>query len=150
MGLQADAGGLRLELADDRSGRLLWEERALECRLEGGEVQVRLPFEVDRPLLARLLRERGYVVEPEGRDGDSLAWGLQFDVEGYYPYRLSPARDVPGTTWLRFPPPDYRQAGRLLASTELPGEGYEPILGPGSAAEVARWLPVLVEARQPY
>ncbi|MDI3317343.1 MAG: hypothetical protein QJR14_06990 [Bacillota bacterium] len=142
---------LRLELLDDRSGWLEWQGARLECRLEDGEVRVRLPFQVDRPLLARLLSERGFAVEPDpqGRS-DSQAWGLQFDVEGYYPYRVAPAPDHPAATWFSFPPPDYREGGRLLASTEVPGGGYEPILGPGTAAEVKRWLPVLLEARHPY
>ncbi|MDI3299095.1 MAG: hypothetical protein QJR08_08010 [Bacillota bacterium] len=148
--LGPDAGPLRLELVDDRSGWLEWEGGRLECRLEEGEVRVRLPFRVDRPLLARLLSERGFAVELERQGSDTQAWGLQFDVDGYYPYRVSPARDEPGTTWLSFPPPDFRQGDRLLGSTELPGDGYEPILGPGAAAEAARWLPILLEARHPY
>src|SRR5690554_2148002 len=58
------------------------------CRLEHGQVQVYLPFEVDQDRLGELLRRDGWAVGRREDRVDSQGWGPRLEVDGYYPYWL--------------------------------------------------------------
>jgi len=138
------------------------------CRLERGQVQVHLPFAVDRDRLRDLLRGDGWAVAPAHERIDSQGWGPVHDVEGYYPYWLHSAPEGDGTI-LAFPPQDYRVGEGRITHTEgaarsadaaaegspgrqhqggLRGKGSEPVIGPEALEQFARWIPYVKAARR--
>lgn len=88
-------------------GFIYWQDRAFPAQLRDGQVWVELPFRVDRERLDNLLRKQMYAVEWDHDRRDSMGWGYEYDVEGYYPYWVFPVPGNPGHTILAFAPQDY-------------------------------------------
>lgn len=103
---------------DDREGFIVGSDGTrYPCRLERDQVQVRLPFAVDRDYLRELLEGDGWAVGDGGEKVDSQAWGPFPDVDGYYPFWIWQGRE-PGETILAFPPQEYRLDGGIVTPTE--------------------------------
>lgn len=121
------------------------------CRLEQGQVQVYLPFEVDQSRLGELLRRDGWAVGRREDRVDSQGWGPRLEVDGYYPYWLRSAPGEGGAV-LAFPPLDYRVGEGRVTHTEgaarwadgaagavrAPGEGTEGRRPDGPGAKGSR------------
>lgn len=125
-------------MADDGPRRIACAGRSLPAWIEDGYVHILLPFAVDLQRLSRLLRERGYFLAHGPEELERLGyqgWGDHPDRSDYYPFWAAP--DGRGGTRLAFPPPEYADGP----------EGPTPVLGPGAAAVVERWLPLLEQAR---
>lgn len=90
-----------------QTGYVCWQGQRLPCRVHNGQVWVSLPFRIARAKLRQILRDSLYAVGWNRERLDSEAWGLEYDIEGYYPYWVFPDPQHPGHTIFAFPPRDY-------------------------------------------
>lgn len=123
----------------ETAGSLRCGGLSLPAWVADGYVHVRLPFAVDLGRLSALLRAHGLALAHGPEELERLGyqgWGERPDTANYYPWWAAP--DPAGGTRLAFPPVEYADGP----------DGPVPVLGPGAAAVVERWLPLLWEARQ--
>jgi hypothetical protein len=102
-----------------------------------GQVQILLPFEVDRESVRRILEEeRLYMTESPDV---SLGWGENEEKENYYPYWVW-TDSKNHRSILAFPPLDYNSVARNGLDTGEPVIDHEPFFGPKSMEEFSRWI----------
>lgn len=138
--------------------RLLLDGEALCVRVQRGQVQVELPFDVDFVRLAGLLRDAGYFYAHHPERVDAQGWGPRLDREGYYPYWVW-REGRPGQPGYRVvfacPPEEYalqlapRSPGAAPGSADLEVASelqVAPAIGPRVVEEIRRWVPFLRRA----